>query len=114
MNLDVLKHLVKNDPETITRGVQKKHDPKAALGVANFLIGNNGDVEKLSPKQRYYWTRYIRPLIEDVPCEGVFGDGEVCTGNGFVDDESLLLGYQDDSLLCQVCRYDRDKMRSPN
>ena len=47
---------------------------------------------------------------EDVQCEGVFGK-DTCKGNGFIDDESLLIPYMDDEFLCQLCRHDRDKNR---
>lgn len=113
MRLDVLKHIVENDSDLIEAAV-RRHDPAAALGVAKLLLGNGGDLNKLSAKQKFYWTSYIRPLLEDVPCEGVFGDAGTCTGNGIIDEDSLLMAYQEQSFLCQHCSYDKDRMRRPD
>ncbi len=113
MKIDVLEYLVRNEPNRIEDQLQgSKHDPAAALGVAEFLIGHQGNISLLSEKQRFYWDAYLKPLLHEVPCEGVMNDTEhdTCTGNGFVDEESLLLSYQEGEFVCQLCRYDREKI----
>ena len=111
MNIAVLKYLTDNDPSFVTDATDLGgHDAKAALGVAAFLLAHNGEIERLSPNQRFYWDKYIKPFLQDVPCEGVLGDSGACSGNGRIDNESLLLSYQDHKFLCQLCRYDREKI----
>lgn len=111
MNLDALKHIVQNDPSYIEELVgHTQYDSASTLGVAKLLLGNGGNAEALTGPQRFHYTRFIRPLLEDVPCSGVMDDPDTCTGNGLVDDESLLMSYQEGTFLCQHCRYDRDKM----
>jgi hypothetical protein len=79
--------------------------------VAEFLVGNDGDVSLRSSKQQYHYDYPIEPLIENVPCGGVFGD-DICTGNGVIDDESLLGCYLEDNFLCQLCRFDSDRIQA--
>lgn len=113
MRRDVLEYLVHEEPERIEEQLQDtKHEPAAALGVAKVLLANESNVELLSVKQRFYWDEYLRPLLEEVPCEGVMNDPEqvTCSGNGLVDQDSLLMSYQEAEFLCQHCRYDRGKM----
>lgn len=106
MNISVLEYIVNNKVELIEENaVESKNDPRAAVGVAKHILGNNGDLSTLSSAQSYYYQKFILPLIEKVPCEGVLGDG-TCTSDGFVDDESLVGCYIEDEFLCQHCRFD--------
>jgi hypothetical protein len=114
MNLDVLSHIVDNDPERIEDLAQEaKQDPKAAIGIAAKVLGEKTDSD-LSEKQKFVFDRCIRPLIEAVPCDGVFGMDEeghdTCPHGGIIDDESLLLCYQEDEFMCQNCRYDSERI----
>lgn len=114
MNLEVLNHILDNAPETIAERVQGTgHDPDAAVGVGKLLLGNGGNIDALSKNQRFYYDNYIKSLLEDVPCDGILGDPEFdsCTGTGDVDDESLLLSYQEDRFLCQHCRFDLENKK---
>lgn len=114
MDVDVLKHLVRNDPMFIEDAADLGgHDPQAALGVAAFLLGNAGRVESLSSEQRFYWDKYVRPFLEDVPCDGALGDSGACAGTGKIDEESLLTCYQNHTFLCQPCRYNRETILGP-
>ena len=113
MNLEVLEHILRHETSLIENQIRGTgHDPSAALGVAEILVHNGGNVNALSAKQLFYWCTYLEPLIEKVPCEGVLGDPDIdsCNGDGFVDDESLLLSYHEDVFLCQTCRHDREAM----
>tara|TARA_Y100001937_G_C7012628_1_gene281663 strand:+ start:442 stop:798 length:357 start_codon:yes stop_codon:yes gene_type:complete len=110
MNLEVLQHIVENEPGMIEALAKENGlDPSASIGVAEFLIGNDGDISLLSAKQRYHYDNDIEPLVDNVPCDGVFGEG-TCTGNGVVDDESLLGCYLEDNFLCQHCQYDSNRI----
>lgn len=112
MNIEVLQHIVRNEPERIeTLAKENGIDPSASVGVAEFLAGNDGDTSLLSSKQQYHYDNAIEPLIENVPCDGVFGD-DTCTGNGVIDDESLLGCYQEDSFLCQHCQFDSERIQA--
>lgn len=112
MNVSVLTYIIENLPEEIERNAQRaSYDYSIALGVAKFIIHNDGNISILSDKQKFYYEKFIKPLLEDVQCEGVFGEN-TCTGNRLVDDESLLISYMDGEFLCQFCRYDRDRIES--
>lgn len=116
MNLAALAHIVENNPELIEENVPARGNSAAAVGVAKFLVGNDGDVDALSENQLYHYNNYIRPLIENVPCNGVFGpdaeNGEDgCVGNGTIYDADLLGCYIMDDMLCQECQYVENKMR---
>jgi hypothetical protein len=107
MNLELLGYLLNDGVHHIEELVNiTKYDLTPATGVGAILLANEGDIEKLSPKQKFYYEKFIKPLIENVPCEGIYGPG-TCTGTDFVDDESLLISYQEENFLCQHCRYDQ-------
>lgn len=113
MRVDVLDYIVKNEPNHIEDlAAGSGHDPSAAVGVAKLLIGNGGNETALSGRQRFYWEKHLKPLLYEVPCEGGMNDpdSDTCSGNGYVDDESLLLSYQEGEFVCQLCRFDREKM----
>ena len=88
---------------------------QASFGIAKKVLSEKGDIKNLSPKQKFIFDKCVRPLIEAVPCDGVMGmndDGlDTCTHGGVIDDESLLLCYQEDEFMCQNCRYDFEKMQ---
>lgn len=114
MNLEVLKHIVDNEVEKIEELANENNlDCRASVGVASFLLGNDGDISKLSHKQQHYYQHCIQPLIEDVPCNGVIGmveEGDTCNGNGYIDDQSLMGCYLEDDFKCQICQFDAEKM----
>ncbi len=114
MNLEVLNHIISNAVEKIEE-LSKNNNLESdfSVGIANFLLGNEGNVSKLSTKQRYHYDRCIKPLIERVSCYGVIGsvkDGGTCNGDGYIDDESLWGCYLEDDFKCQICKFDTEKM----
>jgi hypothetical protein len=112
MNFEVLQHIVQNEPERIEALANENGlDPSASVGVAKFLVGNDENVLLLSPNQQYHYDNAIEPLLENVPCNGVFGD-DTCTGNRFIDDESLLGCYLEVNFLCQLCRFESDRIKA--
>lgn len=116
MNLEALTYIVRNEPDLIEGNVPARGNSDATLGVANFLIGNGGNVLALSANQRHHYESYIRPLVENVSCDGVFGsDPETgddgCVGSGTISDDDLLDCYMLDEMLCQECKYVSNKMQ---
>jgi hypothetical protein len=93
MHLQALKWITDNKVELIEENVVgTKYDPSTTVGIAKLLLANKGDLDSLSAPQRYHYEEFIKPLIESVPCEGVFGE-DTCSGNGYIDDESLIGCY---------------------
>jgi hypothetical protein len=112
LELEVLKHIVSNNPQYIEElAEQNKLDESASVGIARAIIGYDGDISKLKPNQNHHYEKCIKPLLEDVPCDGVFGP-DTCTGTGYVDDDSLLISYMSGDFMCQHCRFDADRIDS--
>jgi len=111
MNLDVLKYVIDNEHEHLEELVVESNTSLgAAVGVGKILLANNGDTSVLKGNQVYVYEKCIEPLFK-VACHGIYGE-ETCAGNGFVDDESLLMSYQEDEFLCQHCRFDSERIAS--
>ena len=110
MNIEVLEYIVTNAPHYIEELAEENRlDETASIGVAKYLIGEKGDVSKLSSKQKHHYEKCIQPLLENVRCDGVFNDGETCVNDGYVDGESLLGSYMEDDFKCQLCRSDSER-----
>ncbi|WP_447875151.1 hypothetical protein [Serratia fonticola] len=109
MEFEVLRHLERDGEHHVQQIVSKtKYDYIYTLGVIRQIIGDGG-IEKLTSKQSFHYENFIKPLIENVTCEGVVGPG-TCTGDGFVDDESLYISYLEDDFKCQFCRHDANNL----
>ncbi|WP_155960939.1 hypothetical protein [Klebsiella aerogenes] len=109
MNIEVLQYLERDGREHVEELVSKtKYDSNATFAVMKILIAEGGNVESLTDKQKFHLKTFIEPLIYGVPCSGIYGE-DTCTGDGFVDDESLLISYQEDDFKCQHCRYDSER-----
>lgn len=109
MDVHLLRYLVNDAEDRIAELTPDDQAHQSALGVGRLLIGNGGHLDNLTPKQLYTYETYLQPLMENVPCDGMLGDAESCNGNGVIDEEELLLCYQEDEMRCQICRYDADK-----
>ena len=110
MDLRALEYIINNRLELIEERVSgTRYDPNAAIGVAKLVFANKGDISKLSRAQTYYFQEFVNPLVERVPCDGIFGE-DTCMGGGFIDDESLLSCYIEDDFLCQICRHDSERI----
>lgn len=114
MNLNVLSYILDNAQGKIEElAIENKLEPSVSIGIAKRLFGNYGDVSQLTDKQLHHYESCIKPLIENVPCQGVIGiveDGNTCYGDSFIDDESLLISYIEDDFKCQLCRHDAEKI----
>lgn len=108
MNIEVLRYLESDGREHVEDLVAPtKYDSDATFAVIKILIANDGNEDALSDKQKFHLKTFVEPLIYGVRCSGIYG-GDTCTGDGFVDDESLLMSYQEDDFKCQLCRYDAE------
>ncbi|WP_143006746.1 hypothetical protein [Aquimonas voraii] len=115
MNTKVLSYLLTERQELIESRLQgTAYDSRATIGVAKILAANGGKTSSLSAAQLYHYETFLKPLLH-VYCEGPVGfvgpDSEAssCVGSGVIDDETLLLCYQEDDFLCQSCRHDRSR-----
>ena len=88
------------------------HKNKAAKGIARKIITEKS-IKNLSTKQRCIFDLVIMPLLNP-NCEEVFGLDEykngTCCGNGKVDGESILISYMEHKMLCQLCRYEIERI----
>ena len=117
MDLEVLNLLLDNPSYIEDRANDADVDSDASIGIIKKLIGRKGDYSSFGYKEMYHFNNVIKPLIEQVHCEGVIGmieddNGDwvsSCSGDGFIDEESLLMSYQEEDFKCQICRFDADK-----
>ncbi|TOF61768.1 hypothetical protein [Vibrio parahaemolyticus] len=118
MDLEVLGFLLDNEQIIEESADDAGLDASASIGIARKLLASDGDLDELSKNQMYHYQQVLQPLLENVSCDGVLGmietdDGDwvdTCNGDGVVDDESLLISYQEDDFKCQICRYDAENM----
>ncbi|MBI9092452.1 MAG: hypothetical protein JEZ12_24815 [Desulfobacterium sp.] len=109
MDLDVLQYVIDNEHEHLIEAVESSGSKmETAVGVGKLLLANNGDLNVLKGRQNYVYKTCIEPVFT-VGCDGIYGD-DTCTGNGWVDEESLFLSYQEEEFLCQHCRFDADRI----
>lgn len=105
---EVLNYIVNNSPELIEELAEENSlNEEASIGVAKFLLGDDGNFDQMSQKQRHHFEKTIKPLIENVRCDGMIGDHEdgtsSCIGNEVIDEDSLLQAYECDDMRCQHC-----------
>lgn len=66
LKLGSLKHLVHKRTDEIEQIVAGTgYLPKTVIGVATFLLDNNGDIDLLTAKQRVTFDRFIKPLLTE-------------------------------------------------
>ena len=104
IDLELLAYLCKKGAHHIEKAVAgAQHLPKTVIGVGTFLLDRDGNVDLLTGKQQVTYETFLKPLLFDVPCQGLAGPGS-CRGNGRIDAEVLLKSYRDEEFLCQCCR----------
>ncbi|MCX7131063.1 hypothetical protein [Aeromonas sp.] len=119
MNVEILEYLLKNENHIEDMAKNAKVDSGASFGIIKLLLANHGDIGVLKGKQIYHYENVIKPLLENVQCEGPMGmmdddNGNwvsSCVNDGIVDDESLYQSYLEEDFKCQICRHDAEKMR---
>jgi len=105
MNVDALKDIIKNNPEIIEESARNNSaDPRAVKGIARFFIDNSYNI--LSNRQKYHFDKSIRPLIEDVKCEGYTHELEDIPADcdAKIKDEDLIDCYQNQEFYCDSCK----------
>jgi hypothetical protein len=105
MNVDALKDIIKNNPEIIEELARNNSaNPSTVKGIAQFFIDKS--YNNLSDKQKYHFDKSIRPLIEDVKCEGYTHELEdvpaYCAAK--IKDEDLIDCYQYQEFYCDSCK----------
>lgn len=118
MDLEVIEFLLDNESYINEQAESKGLKPEVSLVIAKILLDNKGDLTSLKGRQSIHYERVIKPLLEDVECVGPIGliedeDGNFvssCVNGARVDEDSLLISYQEDDFLCQICRFDQEKM----
>jgi hypothetical protein len=104
IDLNVLAYLLgkgKSHIEAAVKGTQ--YLPRTVFGIGTNLIDTDGNIDLLAPKPRATYEKFLKPLLFDVPCQGLSGP-ESCQGNGRIEGELLLKGYRDEELRCSACR----------
>jgi hypothetical protein len=117
MNLEVLKFLIENESYIEYMAKNAKVDSGASFGIAKLLVENDGDLGILKGKQIYHYENVLKPLLENVQCEGPVGmindadDNRVssCVNLDIIDDDSLYQSYLEEDFKCQICRYDSER-----
>ncbi|CAH7111725.1 conserved hypothetical protein [Vibrio chagasii] len=119
MNLEVLEFLLDNESYIENMANNVGVDSSASFGIIKLLKTNAGDLSVLKGKQVFHYEKVIRPLLEDVQCEGPIGMDEddegnlytSCVNGGVIDDESLYQSYLEEDFKCQICRFDIENSR---
>lgn len=104
IDLNVLAYLISKGKSYIEAAVKgTQYLPRTVIGVATNLIDTDGNTDLLAPKPRATYEKFLKPLLFDVPCQGLDGP-ESCQGNGRIEGELLLKSYRDEELRCSACR----------
>lgn len=104
IDLDLLAYLLGKGKSYVEKTVQgTQYLPRTVIGVGTNLIDTDGNIDLLAPKPRATYEKFLKPLLFDVPCQGLDGP-ESCQGNGIIEGELLLKGYRDEELRCSACR----------
>ncbi len=75
LDLDSLRHLVSNRTDEIERIVAGTgYLPRTVIGVATFLLDNDGDIDLLTAKQQVTFEKFLKPLLEASPRQPVAED----------------------------------------
>jgi hypothetical protein len=64
LDLQQLRNLISKRREEIEKSVEKSGiHAKNVIGVATFLLDNEGNVDLLSAKQQDIFEKYLKPLL---------------------------------------------------
>ena len=68
LDLNILNNLINKRIDEIEKCVAGTgYLPKTVIGVATFLLDNEGDIDLLTAKQKVTFGRFLRPLLEASP-----------------------------------------------
>ncbi|OHB25038.1 MAG: hypothetical protein A2X84_09995 [Desulfuromonadaceae bacterium GWC2_58_13] len=103
-DLNLLEYLVGKGAHYIEESVEgTTYLPRTVIGVATHLLDMDGSVDLLTAKQKVTYEKFLKPLLFDVPCQGISGAGS-CRGNGLVEAEVLKKCYFHSEFRCLACR----------
>jgi hypothetical protein len=104
IDLDLLEYLTGKGSHYIAEAVEGTgYLPKTVLGLGTYLLDIDGDVDLLTAKQKVTYEKFLKPLLFDVPCQGITGPAS-CRGNGLIEAELLPKCYRDSEFRCLQCR----------
>ena len=104
IDLNVLAYLLGKGKSYVEKAVQGTgYLPRTVLGIGTNLIDTDGNIDLLAPKPRATYEKFLKPLLFDVPCQGLDGP-KSCQGKGIIEEELLLKSYRDEELRCSACR----------
>jgi hypothetical protein len=104
IDLDLLRYLTSKGSQYIVEAVEGTgYLPKTVIGVGTYLLDTDGNVDLLTGKQKVTFDKFLKPLLFDVPCQGLSGP-ESCRGNGLIEAELLPKCYRDEEFRCRQCR----------
>ena len=64
LDLKVLSHLINKRTDKIEKIVAGTgYLPRTVIGVATFLLDNDGDIDLLTAKQQVTFERFLKPLL---------------------------------------------------
>jgi hypothetical protein len=117
MNLNALNEIVLNQENYLEQSAEELGLDFGAVRAAALIVNDKG-IDKLKGRQVWIFNNAVRPLIENVQCEGYrgpFGEDENDCQN-MIDDAELDESYANESFYCESCQgvanndaYDRDK-----
>jgi len=65
LNLKALRHLLSKRTAEIEKSVAGTgYLPRTVIGVATFLIDNEGNIDLLTAKQQVIFEKFLKPLLE--------------------------------------------------
>lgn len=104
IDLDLLAYLLGKGSSHIEEAVAGTgYLPRTVAGLVTFLLDIDGEVDLLTAKQKMTFDRFLKPLLFEVPCQGLSGP-ESCRGTGLIEQNLLLKCYRDDEFRCSSCR----------
>jgi hypothetical protein len=104
IDLDLLAYLIGKGSRHIEAAVEGTgYIPKTVIGLGTFLLDVDGDVDLLTAKQKVIFDKFLRPLMFEVPCQGLSGT-ETCGGTGLIEGDLLQKCYREDAFRCSRCR----------
>ncbi len=104
LDLDLLAYLVGKGSRHMEEAVEGSgYLPKTVIGLGTFLLDIEGDVDLLTAKQKVTYERFLKPLLFEVPCQGISGP-DTCRGDGVIEADLLLKSYREDEFRCRRCR----------
>lgn len=104
IDLDLLTYLIGKGKSHIEKAVQgTQYLPRTVIGIGTNLLDTDGNIDLLASKPRATYEKFLKPLLFDVPCQGLDGP-QSCQGSGTIEAELLGKCYRDEELRCSACR----------